>query len=72
MGFETTAIKELLTHEGWEIVKDRLLKRKADAITSLLSLSDLQEVVRAQARIKEINYLLELPHDLLKHFGGSS
>lgn len=62
----TEEIKSLILSQGWIIVKEILLERRKTAMDSLCSLKDINDIYQTQMRIKEINYFLGLPKELIE------
>lgn len=59
-------LTDLITSPGWGQVKDAVKERRLKFLNELASVEDLSKVAKYQAAIREMNYLLQLPSELLK------
>lgn len=57
-------MQELLESYAWRAICQALEKRKAALIRDLMSKSDLLDITRSQAAIREIDYVVNLPHEM--------
>jgi hypothetical protein len=58
-------LQDLVTSSAWRTVERHLEKRRDSFLKELLSQSDLTSLRMCQAAIREIEYLKQLPHELL-------
>lgn len=50
---------------GWKILEDKLKDRRSAALHGLMSGKDLNELIRAQAQVAELDWILKLPLTVL-------
>jgi hypothetical protein len=58
-------VQELLLSTGWKIINQKLLLRREAAVRALLSQRDIEQIVRAQIQVGEVESLLRLPYEIL-------
>lgn len=59
-------VRDLLTSKGWTCLIQALEERKASLFRELMTQTDISQITRAQAAIRELNYVVGLPHELLQ------
>ena len=64
----------LLHSEGWKLLEQRLQSQKSlreRAVRRAIENNDLNDAIRQEASFKLIEWVIELPHTLIKEFGNS-
>ena len=60
--------------EGWRLLVEKLQSQKSlrqRAINRAIENNDLNAAIREEASFKLIEWVIELPHQLIKEFGNS-
>lgn len=59
-------MKDLISSPGWEELRERLNLRKEAAIKNLVTAGDFISCARFQSQVKEIEALLNFPHQVIQ------
>ena len=59
-------LEDLLASPGWEIIQLKLLDRRDAFARELLYASTFEKMTFLQAQIREIDFLLKYPHDVIQ------
>lgn len=63
---EISALKDLISSPGWDVLKEKLLLRRDQALRDLTKARDFELVKTLQMKIAEIDFILKFPHDVLQ------
>ena len=58
-------LQDLVTSQGWKSVADRMRMMEQDAVRSLLTASEMKDVLKWQSTIRAIHEVLVTPHKLI-------
>lgn len=61
-------LKDLISSAGWEQLKERLELRRQSALKNLVTAQDYLSCARYQAQIKEIEALIQFPHEMIQEY----
>ena len=59
-------LQDLVTSKGWSQVTKLLEKRRARYVSQLISHTDAVQLRMFQSAVREIDYFLKCPHEILQ------